>query len=49
MMQILLALTPEGIRENKADKACWKEVAKKVLVPTDVRVTEVSVEMVHVS
>lgn len=49
LMQILQELVPEGTREMTARAGVWVEVAKRVLVPTDVTVTVEGVDtVVHV-
>ena len=46
LMQLLQKYTPEGTRESKARAGVWVEIIKRVLVPTDVTVTENGIDTV---
>ncbi|CAN0047358.1 unnamed protein product, partial [Ectocarpus fasciculatus] len=46
LMQLVQEYTPEGTRETKARSCVWVEIAKKMLIPTEVKVTEDAQETV---
>ncbi|CAN0162083.1 unnamed protein product, partial [Ectocarpus fasciculatus] len=40
LMQLVQEYTPEGTRETKARARVWLAIAKRILIPTEVTVTE---------
>ena len=46
LMQLVQEYTPEGTRETKARSCVWVDIAKKMLIPTEVKVTEDAEETV---
>lgn len=40
LMQLVQEYTPEGTRETKARARVWSAIVKRMLIPTEVTVTE---------